>query len=173
MQLNTLSFSAATVLVLKTLYLGPIQHHRNGPLCFFQEPPDNDISMHIFMRLYDYIIPGIKSLTYAFQENELGAERTREDSFCATILPKSSHILQALCLRDLSFNANRTFAIFARCNFPNLQELFIVGPVSRLTVYDSEAPSADECFLVNIRNTVANLPSLQRLKIRNMPIKTN
>ena len=173
LQLNTLSFSAATILHLTTHYLGPIEHHRNGHLCFFQRPPDSDISMNVFMRLYNHIIPGILNLTYGFQENKLDVERTREDSFCAQILPKSTHTLLQLCLTGLSFNANKTLTLFARCDFPNLQELFLVGPNSDLKMYDSmEAPAADTTFLRNVRTAIAGLPSLQRLKIKKMAIKT-
>ena len=173
LQLNTLPFSAATSLYLETRYLGPIEHHRNGPLCFFQQPPDDDISMNVFHRLYNHIIPTILSLKYGFQQNQLTADRIREDSFCAIILPKSAPILQELCLMGLTFNATTTLRLFRHCEFPNLEELYLTGPECALEVYDSEeAPSADTTLIRNIQLAIMGLPSLRRLKIKKMPIKT-
>ena len=172
LQQNTLSFPVVKALRLRTRYRGPIDHHSNGPLCFYQEPPEHDIPMNTFRRLYTYLVPGIISLFYYFQDNELNPpDRTREDNFAATLFADAPDILEYLILAGLSFNANRTFEALRLRRFPNLMELILVGPVVPFHQYDSICCADDE-LIENVITVISRIPSLQRLEIIRLPLRT-
>ncbi len=173
-QQNTLTLSRPRILRLKTAYLGSIEHHAKGALCFFEDPPQNDIPMNVFKRLYRFLIPNIIHLHYDFQENDFIPDRSKEDRFVASILRDCTPKLTCLTIGSLAFNGDLTFQTIRRASFPNLIKLVILGPSLPLTRYNSDTfPSADDGIVTNLRSAVRALPSLLCLEIHKLAIKTN